>query len=180
MAGLTITADLRGVEATQRKFSALSRSVRKDVARKSVRAGLKQQLRAAKSSTILRDKSGNLRKSLTTSVRTKRGGDEVIGAVRARKPRKAKSQFYWTGLPLEFGHRIAVSRIGGASKKNYVLDRVGQDRRKRRSNQSVAVSAGFVEPRPFMRRSFLASMEAARAAFTSEFTRSVSNEVARG
>jgi hypothetical protein len=170
MAGLTITADLRGVEATQRKFSALAGKAQGVIARRTVRAGLRPQLARAKASTAYVQRTGRLKKSLGVSVRKGRERGQIWGRVLTRKGGRH-------GIPLEFGHRIAVDQATGRSEKNVVLRR--RDRRPKKTTQRYGVSGGRVVPRPFLCEAFHASKGAAEKASQSEFV-IATYEVARG
>lgn len=170
MAGLTITADLRGAEGTQRKFASLAAKARDVIARRTVRAGLKPQLARAKASTAYVQRTGRLKKSLGVSVRKGRERGQIWGRVLTRKGGRH-------GIPLEFGHRIAVDQTTGRGAKDVVLRR--RDRRPKKATQRYGVSGGRVAPRPFLRESFHASKGAAEKAATTEFV-IATYEVARG
>lgn len=179
MAGVTYSANITGAEAASRKFGRLDRAAQTTIARRAVRAGLKPQLRRAKSTTQFADQTGSLRRSLTTSVRRGRQRGTTVGRVKTSDSKKAGvRRFRFTGVPLEYGHRIAVSESTRKTEAKHVLDRIGKDRRQRRSDQFRAVSAGFVQPRPFMRDAFRSSVGDAERQFTAEFVASVNREVA--
>lgn len=170
MAGVTITAKLQGVEATQRKFAALAGKARDVIARRTVRAGLKPQLARAKASTAYVQRTGRLKKSLGLSVRKGRERGQIWGRVLTRKGGRH-------GIPLQFGHRIAVDQRTGRSAKNVVLRR--RDGRRKKDDQKYGISAGRVAPRPFLSEAFHASRGAAEKAATAEFV-IATYEVARG
>lgn len=162
MAGLVITADLRGVEGTQRKFAALAGKAQNVIARRTVRAGLNPQLARAKASTAYVQRTGKLKKSLGVSVRKGRERGQIWGRVLTRKGGRH-------GIPLEFGHRIAVEASTGRSAKNVVLRR--RDKRPKKESQRYGVSGGRVAPRPFLREAFHASKGAAEKTAQAEFVR---------
>ena len=169
MAGIQFSASLTGADAALRKFADLERKTSAKIVKKATRAGLAPQLRAAKSSQKYVNRTGNLRRRLGVSVRSRKAGTVTIGKVLARKGARY-------AVPLEYGHRVAIGR-SGASEKGTVLRR--KDGRLKRVDQRYGVSAGRVAPREFMRDAFTRSTSRAQSDFTASFVRQV-NEVANG
>jgi len=167
MAGIQFTTTLVGATAAISKLRELDRKTSATITKKATRAGLAPQLRAAKSSTRYIQRTGNLRRRMGVSVRSKRGGIVVAGKVLARKGARY-------AIPLEYGHRIAAGD-SGRSEKNVVLRR--RDGKPKRVDQIYGTSSGRVDPRPFMSDAFRQSVRQAESEFTSSFVRQV-NQVA--
>lgn len=176
MSGIVISATLQGHEATLRKFRSLDGAVSGDVTKRATRKGVTVQRRGAKQTTRFRDRTGRLRRAIGLSVRQKKRQGLTIGRVLVRTKGGA---FY--ANPVEFGHRIAVSRRSGVAEKGHVFfrDRRGKSR-KRKFGHVEAVSGGTVAPRNYMRDAFAATVGSAEAEFTREFVAGVNREVARG
>lgn len=169
MAGVTYTATLQGAEQVMRRFARIENATRKKIVRTAVREGLRPQLARAKATTLFKDRTRRLRRSLGISVRKGRQREQILGRVLTRKGGRH-------GIPLEFGHRIAVNQRTMLPERGYVLRR--RDGRPKRADQSYGVSFGFVEPRPFLQEAFRATVSVAERRFTERFVSDVYREAA--
>lgn len=176
---IKITATLEGIEQAIAKFETLKRGTQNKYVRKAVRAGVGPQVKAARSNATFRDDTGVLRRSLTSKISTYPSGvsSGVVGPrkqtreafSRSKKKTVKRNPNNYAHL-VEFGHRIALDRAGGRSRKDYALRRItGKQKGRLAAGKSDAMSGGYVAARPFLGPAFEQSKDPATDAFKVKF-----------
>lgn len=176
---MKVTAEITGLNEAIAKFEQLKRGTQNKYVRKAVRAGVGPQLKAARSAGSFRDDTGVLRRSLTTKIKTYGSGitsgvvgprRQTIEAFSRTKGKTVKRNPNNYAHLVEFGHRIALEKAGGGSRKDFALKRLtGKQKGKLGKGQTEGVSGGRVAARPFLAPAFNQSKEPALAAFGAKF-----------
>ena len=179
---MRLSATLTGVENTLAKFETLKRGARNKYLRKAVRAASDPQLKASRAAMTFRNDTGVLRKSLIKKIRTFPSGittaivgprkESVLATDRGGRQVIRNPNNY--AHLVEFGHRIAVSRITKRSQYRHILIRRGKTRIATSKNpfspNVEALHSGDVPARQFMRPGFVSSQGAATYTFTKKLT----------
>ena len=178
---MEVSIQIQGIEQAVRKLQNVKNGVRRRVLRRANVAAARPIRATAKKTNEFADDSGALRASLVQRTKTYQSGVvvSVVGADRnvTRMHRgKKKNPANYQHL-VERGHRIAVSSKTGASMLDNVLLRRGK--KFLRKGKTLAVVAGFVAKRPFIRRAGEANVSNSVNKFRETFARGAEAEAAK-
>ena len=181
-----ISVQVLGIPQAIANFERLKFAVQNRVNRKSCRAGIAPMRSRARASSLFRDRTGLLRRSLFVIDKTERstGGSKALlmprrGVEGTYRGKKVVPKNY--AHVVEMGHRTAVHPGTLRTTTDWVLVRKGKTIFQIGRGKMLGIQhprKPFVEARPFMNRAFNLSVFSSINLFEKKFELEVMREVA--